>query len=127
MQLVFRAGIRSTEGRGKKSEAEDGAVVAQNKANKGKGKEFVEGSVDVVAMLDDQHFVSGGDSGSVTIGMATSFRIPDVCPRTAPSAFGIRVKRSQYSQSISPTGQSSTIRKRKEPLSSRDGSPHWRV
>jgi ribosomal RNA-processing protein 9 len=62
VQLVFRAGVRSTLGGGKKVEAQDGAVVAP-KANKGKGKEFVEGSVDVVAMLDDQHFVSGGDSG----------------------------------------------------------------
>lgn len=64
VQLVFRAGVRSTEGHGKKAEVQEGAVVAQPaKANKGKGKEFVEGSVDVVAMLDDQHFVSGGDSG----------------------------------------------------------------
>lgn len=61
---MFRAGIKSTEGHGKKSDVQDGSVAAQPaKANKGKGKDFVEGSVDVVAMLDDQHFVSGGDSG----------------------------------------------------------------
>lgn len=60
VQLVFRAGIKSTEG--KRTEAQDGGV---GKAVKGKGREFVEGSVDVVAMLDDQHFVSGGDSGYV--------------------------------------------------------------
>jgi ribosomal RNA-processing protein 9 len=65
VQLVFRAGIKSTEGHGKRLEAQDGAAVAAGKAGKGKGKEFVEGSVDVVAMLDDQHFVSGGDSGYV--------------------------------------------------------------
>ncbi|WWC68182.1 uncharacterized protein I206_102105 [Kwoniella pini CBS 10737] len=34
---------------------------------KGKGKEFVEGSIDVVEMLDDQHFISGGDSGSISL------------------------------------------------------------
>ena len=33
---------------------------------KGKGREFVEGSIDCVCMLDDQHFVSGGDSGYVS-------------------------------------------------------------
>ncbi|WWC86652.1 uncharacterized protein L201_001529 [Kwoniella dendrophila CBS 6074] len=34
---------------------------------KGKFKEFIEGSIDVVEMLDDQHFVSGGDSGSISL------------------------------------------------------------
>lgn len=33
------------------------------KKGKGKGREFVEGSIDCVCMVDDQHFVSGGDSG----------------------------------------------------------------
>lgn len=70
VQLVFRAGIKSTEGHGKRVEAQDGAAVVQAvKAGKGKGKEFVEGSVDVVAMLDDQHFVSGGDSGYVILSI----------------------------------------------------------
>lgn len=27
------------------------------------GKEYVEGSIDVVCVLDDQRFISGGDSG----------------------------------------------------------------
>lgn len=30
---------------------------------KGRGKDFIEGSIDSVCMLDDQRFVSGGDSG----------------------------------------------------------------
>jgi ribosomal RNA-processing protein 9 len=30
---------------------------------KGKRKEFVEGSLDTVCVLDEQHFLSGGDSG----------------------------------------------------------------
>ncbi|OCF33789.1 ribosomal RNA-processing protein 9 [Kwoniella heveanensis BCC8398] len=34
---------------------------------KGKGKEFIEGSIDCVCMLDDQHFLSGGDSGSISL------------------------------------------------------------
>ncbi|GHJ83915.1 hypothetical protein NliqN6_0317 [Naganishia liquefaciens] len=63
VQLVFRAGIKSNES--KKAEAQDAGSVA--KASKGKGREFVEGSVDVVAMLDDQHFVSGGDSGAICL------------------------------------------------------------
>jgi ribosomal RNA-processing protein 9 len=33
---------------------------------KGRGKDFVEGSIDSVCMLDDQRFVSGGDSGWVS-------------------------------------------------------------
>lgn len=37
--------------------------VVANGAAKTRRREFVEGSVDTVAMLDDQHFVSGGDSG----------------------------------------------------------------
>ncbi len=36
---------------------------AIKKADKGKSKDFVEGSLDVVCLLDDQHFLSGGDSG----------------------------------------------------------------
>lgn len=41
----------------------EGVEPEMEKDKKGKGREFMEGSVDCVCMLDDQHFVSGGDSG----------------------------------------------------------------
>lgn len=79
MQLVFRGGGRTFEnfqgiapaerkerlGGGWEVEKEDDAKKREQleKKGKGKGKEFVEGSIDCVCMLDDQHFVSGGDSG----------------------------------------------------------------
>lgn len=48
------------------AEGEEVEVEGGNKqAEKGKtrGKDFVEGSLDTVCMLDDQRFLSGGDSG----------------------------------------------------------------
>lgn len=62
-QLVFRAGgtskIRSVlEGGLEDEDVDDDAVKA-----KGEEKKFVEGSVDCTAMVDDTHFISGGDSG----------------------------------------------------------------
>lgn len=79
MQLVFRGGGRTFEnfkgiapeprkerlGGGWEVEKEEEAEKRREleKRGKGKGREFVEGSIDCVCMLDDQHFVSGGDSG----------------------------------------------------------------
>ena len=79
VQLVFRGGGRTFEGvRGLVPEArrerlgggwelEDEGVEQRRQAaqrdKKGKGREFVEGSIDCVCVVDDQHFVSGGDSG----------------------------------------------------------------
>jgi ribosomal RNA-processing protein 9 len=77
VQLVFRGGGKTFEGatglavEEKKErlgggwhegEAPDADVV-KKVDRKGKGREFVEGSLECVCMLDDQHFVSGGDSG----------------------------------------------------------------
>ncbi|KAJ9091701.1 hypothetical protein QFC19_008992 [Naganishia cerealis] len=75
VQLVFRAGIKSVEGgHVRKPVAAAGtqdlpptAAAATNGTVKEKRREFVEGSVDTVAMLDDQHFVSGGDSGAICL------------------------------------------------------------
>lgn len=74
IQLVFRGGGRSFTGQEPKGEAKKGEPIEGEEADveggkkqveKGKtrGKEFVEGSLDTVCMLDDQRFVSGGDSG----------------------------------------------------------------
>lgn len=75
VQLVFRGGGRTVEGgkkgkvvekEGEGDEDEEMAPVAvKNKKVEvaGKKKDFWEGSVDCVCMLDDQHFLSGGDSG----------------------------------------------------------------
>ncbi|WWD07391.1 hypothetical protein V865_005489 [Kwoniella europaea PYCC6329] len=79
VQLVFRGGGKTRSDQtgllpeerkerlgGGWTEGVDPAEEAK-KDRKGKGKEFVEGSIDVVEMLDDQHFVSGGDSGSISL------------------------------------------------------------
>ena len=79
VQLVFRGGGRTFEGvrgvvpdprkerLGGGWELEDDSVDQRRqtaqKEKKGKGREFVEGSIDCVCMIDDQHFISGGDSG----------------------------------------------------------------
>ncbi|KAK8847644.1 hypothetical protein IAR55_005503 [Kwoniella newhampshirensis] len=82
VQLVFRGGGKTRENQrglmpeerkerlgGGWTEPEGGNVnVNELKMDrKGKGKEFVEGSIDCVCMLDEQHFVSGGDSGSISL------------------------------------------------------------
>lgn len=42
-------------------------VLRSGGKTKADGKEYVEGSVDVVCALDDSHFVSGGDSGTIAL------------------------------------------------------------
>ncbi|EST09235.1 WD40 repeat [Kalmanozyma brasiliensis GHG001] len=59
-QLVFRAGIRSKL----RSVLEGGEL---SKPDLGAPHEALEGSVDVVAMIDNHHFVSGGDSGTISL------------------------------------------------------------
>lgn len=66
-QLVFRGGVRSAL-----REVIEGALDADADVDvvdrKGKGKQkFVEGSMECVAMVDEQTFLSGGDSGYVLI------------------------------------------------------------
>ena len=56
VQLVFRGGAKSV------LPSETGQPD-----RKGKGREHVEGSIDIVCILDDQHFVSGGDSGALCL------------------------------------------------------------
>lgn len=66
VQLVFRGGGRSVVRPEAPGGAVDGAQQQQvPKANKAQkpAAEFFEGSVDAVCMLDDSHFVSGGDTG----------------------------------------------------------------
>ncbi|ADV24458.1 ribosomal RNA-processing protein 9 [Cryptococcus gattii E566] len=77
VQLVFRAGGKTREDLKGSMPAErkerlgggwtEGVEPEREKDKKGKGREFMEGSVDCVCMLDDQHFVSGGDSGSLLL------------------------------------------------------------
>ncbi|WVW78172.1 hypothetical protein I302_100123 [Kwoniella bestiolae CBS 10118] len=81
VQLVFRGGGKTRTDQagllpeerkerlgGGWTEGVDPAEQAKrDRKGKGKSKEFIEGSIDVVEMLDDQHFVSGGDSGSISL------------------------------------------------------------
>ncbi|KAG8791182.1 pre-rRNA processing protein [Ceratobasidium sp. 428] len=79
-QLVFRGGGRSRlrevleggmeEVSGGEEDGDVGVVPNGKKAKgkeKEKGKSFLEGSIDCVAMLDESTFVSGGDSGSICL------------------------------------------------------------
>jgi ribosomal RNA-processing protein 9 len=66
-QLVFRGGGTSKVREileGVLDEGEDVEMDAKSRKGKGKQKEkWVEGSVDCVAMVDENTFLSGGDSG----------------------------------------------------------------
>jgi len=80
-QLVFRGGGRSRvreileggvgAGEDEEDEDEEGGSRKERKKGKGKGKEksgkYVEGSLECVAMVDESHFLSGGDSGSICL------------------------------------------------------------
>ena len=79
VQLVLRGGGRTFEGLsgvapeprkerlggGWEEEKDEDIEKRKELEKKGKtrGREFAEGSIDCVCMLDDQHFISGGDSG----------------------------------------------------------------
>lgn len=76
VQLVFRGGGKTFEGtKGLAEEekkerlgggfypGEEPEQIKPKVDKKGKRKEFVEGGIDVVCVLDEQHFLSGGDSG----------------------------------------------------------------
>jgi ribosomal RNA-processing protein 9 len=68
-QLVFRGGgkskIRDVLDGGMKGEDEGASddEDEQGHRSKPKSRKFVEGSVEVVAMIDESTFISGGDSG----------------------------------------------------------------
>ncbi|KAH7882919.1 WD40 repeat-like protein [Phlebopus sp. FC_14] len=72
-QLVFRGGAKSAirellEGgafEGHEDEVDSLHVDGKNKNDK--GKRFVEGSIECVAMIDEINFVSGGDTGSICL------------------------------------------------------------
>lgn len=71
-QLVFRGGGKSgwedvLEGGTLEDDEMDVDGVVKEKEKKGKKKkdQFVEGSMECVAMIDESTFVSGGDSGYV--------------------------------------------------------------
>ena len=69
IQLVFRGGGKTIDRR--EANGDVGAEPAEDDEEKPKPKskgkdakkEFQEGSMDVVCILDDSHFLSGGDSG----------------------------------------------------------------
>lgn len=66
-QLVFRAGVTTqiTKALEEEDFEEDTEQQQQGKSRR-PDRRHMEGSVDCVAMIDDHHFVSGGDSGCVT-------------------------------------------------------------
>ncbi|KAF9444291.1 WD40 repeat-like protein [Macrolepiota fuliginosa MF-IS2] len=83
-QLVFRGGGRSRiremlEGGLRADDDPDGGdaergqglngtnVAPKNKERQEEAKSFVEGSLDCVAMIDESTFVTGGDSGSISL------------------------------------------------------------
>jgi len=73
-QLVFRGGVRSRirevlEGglRGTDSGDEDDDMDGGKKKERVKETKYIEGSVECVAMVDEQTFISGGDSGSICL------------------------------------------------------------
>ncbi|KAI5121593.1 hypothetical protein M0805_009464 [Coniferiporia weirii] len=71
-QLVFRGGgvskVREViEGGLDGLDDEEGEEAKKEVGKKGKEKRYEEGSVDCVAMVDESTFVSGGDSGSMSI------------------------------------------------------------
>lgn len=73
-QLVFRGGVASRIRNVLDGGAEEDGIEPEElkKRRAGRGKAgFVEGSVDVVAMVDDTTFLSGGDSGSICLWTTT--------------------------------------------------------
>ena len=65
-QLVFRAGTTSKIRavlEGGLDEEEEGEIGTRRLSQNRMDKRYVEGSADCTAMVDDQHFLSGGDSG----------------------------------------------------------------
>lgn len=72
VQLVFRGGGKTVN---RPEAVENGEEDKPNGAVNGKTKtkskdsknDFYEGSMDVVCILDDSHFLSGGDSGSICL------------------------------------------------------------
>ncbi|KZT01604.1 WD40 repeat-like protein [Laetiporus sulphureus 93-53] len=72
-QLVFRGGGRSRwfddlEGLEEEDGEEDGAKPRKKRKGEGRSEtKFVEGSIECVAMIDESIFVSGGDSGSISL------------------------------------------------------------
>lgn len=65
--VCVTAGSRDRTCRWWKVEEEVQLVLRSGGKTKAEGREFVEGSVDVVCALDDSHFVSGGDSGTIAL------------------------------------------------------------
>ncbi|TXT04972.1 hypothetical protein VHUM_03792 [Vanrija humicola] len=61
------AGGRDRTCRWWKVEEEVQLVLRSGGKTRDEGREYVEGSVDVVCALDDSHFVSGGDTGTICL------------------------------------------------------------
>lgn len=78
-QLVFRGGVASRIRNVLDGAMEDDGVVEEEQTGKRKrgprGEvKYVEGSVDCVAMVDDTTFLSGGDSGCVSVPLSRANR-----------------------------------------------------
>ncbi|CAO1636208.1 unnamed protein product [Sympodiomycopsis kandeliae] len=65
-QLVFRGGAKN-----KMREVMEGGDLIHGEDGKrirgDRGGSIIEGSLDAVAMIDDQHFLTGGDSGAISL------------------------------------------------------------
>ena len=106
-QLVFRGGGRSrvreiiegglgTDGEGDGPEAEDKRPAKSRSDQNELPKKFVEASLECIAMIDEQTFVTGGDSGCVSTLFAK--RKP-ISRGEGRYVCGRRKKRNQYSHS----------------------------
>lgn len=130
-QLVFRGGGTSRmrqvlEGSKAADDLESGGLEAEASAKGGsKGRTFVEGSAEVVAMIDESHFLSGGDSGSVCNCTRALRDLSKLSQITGPSLYGAPARRSRFSAGQSPTVSTRHTARPKVSLRTPDGSQRW--
>jgi hypothetical protein len=137
-QLVFRGGgaskgvwgddedaleEREREDRARGKEGEGRSRALRRKRRIGMGKDaYREGSIDCVAMIDEQNFLSGGDSGSVSLHIS---HCRSVCSRrviSGPFRSGTSPRRSPSSRTTSRTACTSTRPRRRAFSPPHDGS-----
>ncbi|KAL1923192.1 uncharacterized protein VTP21DRAFT_9568 [Calcarisporiella thermophila] len=73
-----------------------GGAVTKDLDGSGRPR-FVEGSLDVIALVDEEHFLTGGDSGTICLWNINKKKPIFTCPQ----AHGLRVHQSESEGSIS--------------------------
>ncbi|KLT42852.1 WD40 repeat-like protein [Cutaneotrichosporon oleaginosum] len=98
--VCVTAGSRDRTCRWWKVEEEVQLVLRSGGKTRSDGREYFEGSVDVVCALDDSHFVSGGDSGTLAF-WSTGKKKPQF---THHLAHGVDVEgRNMFPSTVPPT------------------------